>query len=154
MSEEIKHEKCARCKTWRLPAMFLNEAGRKLKTCSSCRTTQNNYTANNKCDHKRIRGTCKDCKKDIKSTIGQWIYYAKENDKQNNRYDADNFIDKCFLRCLIEEYPNCYYEDCKVNIQSFMDIDKSAMIERINNTIGHIKSNCVLCCIKCSIVKK
>ena len=32
MSEEIKYEKCTRCKTWRLPSMFLNEVGRKLKT--------------------------------------------------------------------------------------------------------------------------
>ena len=51
MSEEIKHEKCARCKTWRLPSMFLNEVGRKLKTCEKCRVKQRNYTANSKCNN-------------------------------------------------------------------------------------------------------
>ena len=63
MTEEIKHDKCTRCKSWRLPSAFLNEAGRKLKTCSSCRTKQVNYTANNKCIHDRDRAKsrCKEC---------------------------------------------------------------------------------------------
>ena len=34
---EVKHEKCYRCKCWRLPASFLNSKGRKLKCCSNCR---------------------------------------------------------------------------------------------------------------------
>lgn len=34
---EVKHEKCNRCKCWRLPASFLNSKGRKLKCCSNCR---------------------------------------------------------------------------------------------------------------------
>ena len=35
--EEVKHDKCGKCKCWRLPADFLNEKGRLMKTCRFCR---------------------------------------------------------------------------------------------------------------------
>ena len=79
---------------------------------------------------------------------------SKATDKKFNIYDANNFIDKCFLEGLIEEYPNCYYDDCKVELQYVEYQDNLATIERLNNTIGHIKSNCVLCCLKCNLMKK
>jgi hypothetical protein len=37
LKKEIEHFKCARCKCFRLPELFLNDAGRKLKTCEKCR---------------------------------------------------------------------------------------------------------------------
>eukprot|EP00466_Bigelowiella_natans_P011399 jgi/Bigna1/41588/e_gw1.54.15.1 len=42
-NEEIKYEKCNRCKCHRLPEDFLNEKGRKLKTCIKCRDIQKKY---------------------------------------------------------------------------------------------------------------
>ena len=54
MSDEIKHEKCGRCKCWRLPSEFLNDKKRKLKTCSKCRNPK-------KCPHDRRKSQCKDC---------------------------------------------------------------------------------------------
>ena len=35
--QEVKHDKCGKCKCWRLPADFLNEKGRLMKTCRFCR---------------------------------------------------------------------------------------------------------------------
>ena len=67
-----------------------------------------------------------------------------------NIYDADRFIDKCFLEGLVEEYKQCYYGDCEVNLQYTEYQDDLASIERLDNSIGHIKSNCVLCCLKCN----
>jgi len=82
------------------------------------------------------------------------INCSKQKDKKNNKYDADHFIDKCFLEGLVEEYTHCYWEDCKVELQ-FKDYqDDLATIERLDNTIGHIKSNCVLACRKCNAMKK
>ena len=72
----------------------------------------------------------------------------------NNIYDADRFIDKCFLKGLVEDYKQCYYGDCEVNLQYKEFQNDLATIERLDNSIGHIKSNCVLCCLKCNNSKK
>ena len=59
--EEVKHEKCNRCKCWRLPEDFLNEKGRKIKTCLKCRALCKIYIEKNKCEHNRIKSQCKEC---------------------------------------------------------------------------------------------
>lgn len=106
------------------------------------------------CDHGRVRSHCKECKDPIKLTIGNMIRDSRSNDKKYNRYDADRHIDMCFLEALVEEYSHCYYEDCKAELQYVKYQDDLATIERLDNDIGHIKSNCVLCCLKCNHLKK
>ena len=106
------------------------------------------------CEHDKRRSQCKKCKDPIKLTIKTMIKCSKGSDKKYNRYDANNFIDKCFLEGLVEEYPNCYYNDCKVELQYIKYQDDLATIERLDNSIGHIKSNCVICCFKCNIMRK
>ena len=102
------------------------------------------------CPHKRIKQTCKKCSDPVKVSIKQWIFKSRQYDKMRNIYDADRFIDKCFLEGLIEDYKQCYYGDCEVNLQYTEYQDDLASIERLDNSIGHIKSNCVLCCLKCN----
>ena len=97
---------------------------------------------------------CKECSDPIKVNIKQWIFNSRQYDKMNNIYDADRFIDKCFLKGLIEDYKQCYYGDCEVNLQYTEYQNDLATIERLDNSIGHIKSNCVLCCMKCNKSKK
>jgi len=106
------------------------------------------------CGHNKRRNDCKKCNDAIKLTIKNMISNTKQSDKKCDRYDANNFIDKCFLEGLIEEYPNCYYEDCKVELQYIEYQDNLATIERLDNSMGHIKSNCVLCCKQCNVMKK
>eukprot|EP00466_Bigelowiella_natans_P013998 jgi/Bigna1/56912/estExt_Genewise1Plus.C_1460009 len=77
-NEEIKYEKCNRCKCHRLPEDFLNEKGRKLKTCIKCRRTAKRYRNNeevkkkkaecdkkwrqkSKCEHGKRRNRCVCC---------------------------------------------------------------------------------------------
>ena len=101
------------------------------------------------CEHNRMRSGCKQCSGPVKVTIRNWISHSRTSDKKRNRYDADNFIDKCFLKGLVEDSPNCYY--CKIKMQYILyHQDDLATIERINNTIGHTKSNCVIACRKCN----
>ena len=97
----------------------------------------------------------------LKLAFKQWIISRRQYDKMRNIYDADRFIDKCFLEGLVEEYKQCYYGDCKdadglgpVNLQYTEYQDDLASIERLDNSIGHIKSNCVLCCLKCNKMNK
>ena len=72
------------------------------------------------CPHKKIKRTCKKCSDPIKVNIEQWIFNSRQYDKMHNIYDADRFIDKCFLKGLIEDYHQCYYEIAKStsNIQN------------------------------------
>lgn len=106
------------------------------------------------CDHNLQKHNCKQCSDAIKITINKIISHSKQKDKKYDRYDANNFIDKCFLESLIEEYPCCYYEDCKVELQYVKFQDDLATIERLDNSVGHIKSNCVICCLRCNNLKK
>jgi hypothetical protein len=82
------------------------------------------------------------------------IKCSKTSDKKFNRYDANNFIDKCFLEGLVEEYTQCYWKDCKVQLQYVEYRHDLATVERLNNSIGHIKSNCVIACLRCNNMRK
>ena len=106
------------------------------------------------CEHGRLRNQCKICSDPLKVTIKTMISSAKEKDKKYNRYDVVNFVDYCFIENLLEDYAHCYYEDCKKELQITEHNDSLATIERINNNLGHIKSNCVICCLSCNIARK
>jgi len=104
------------------------------------------------CEHNLHKYYCKTCKNPIKVCISRWISSTKQSDKRRNHYDADRFIDKCFLKELVKDFRNCYY--CKVELQYIEYNDTLATIERLDNSIGHIKSNCVLCCKKCNLSRE
>ena len=120
---------------------------RQKQTCEECGGSQI-------CPHNREKYRCKKCSDPIKVNIEQWIFSRRQYDKIYNIYDADRFIDKCFLEGLVEDYKQCYYGDCNVNLQYTEYRNDLATIERLDNSIGHIKSNCVLCCMKCNKSKK
>jgi len=101
------------------------------------------------CPHNLQRHWCKTCSDPIKVSIKCWISSSKQSDRKYNRFDADRFIDKCFLKELVKDYPQCYY--CEVELQYIEYNDTLATIERLDNSIGHIKSNCVLACRKCNL---
>jgi len=101
------------------------------------------------CKHKLQRYYCKTCSDPIKVSIQCWIMNSKQSDKKRNHFDADRFIDKCFLKELIKDYRNCYY--CEVELQYVDNNNTLATIERLDNSIGHIKSNCVLACRQCNL---
>jgi len=104
------------------------------------------------CPHNLQRQWCKTCSGPVKVSIQGWIMNTKQSDKKYNRYDADRFIDKCFLKELVKDYPNCYY--CEVELQYINNNDTLATIERLDNSVGHIKSNCVLACRKCNLSRE
>ena len=163
--------KCVRCKSDRYADDFIKE-GKQLKTCLSCRNRNRESRIKNKCEHGRRRNTCrkcggvsvcehdkqrqmcKNCGDPIKITIRHWVFDRRSYDKKCNIYDPDCFIDKCFLQGLVEDYPNCYYEDCQVQLQYVDYTDNLASIEQLDNSLDHIKSNCVIACLKCNNLKK
>jgi len=120
------------------------EHGRRRCECKEC-------GGGSICDHNRLRNTCKECmshEQKIEYIQKKMIYSSRHHDKEYNRYDADNFIDKCFLEGLFEDSENCHY--CGVEFTYNEKIATFVTIERLNNSIGHIKSNCVLACWDCN----
>ena len=102
-----------------------------------------------KCIHDVRKVNCKKCANEPKKIlIKRMISHSRETDKKHNRYDADRFIDKCFIESLIDESMYCYY--CKKEMQIIEYNDDICTIERLDNNIGHIKSNCVLACRGCN----
>ena len=130
-----------RCECKQCGGSQICEHNKRRSQCKEC-------NGNQLCEHNKQRSKCKECKDPIKITIINWMKHTKETDKKYNRFDIVNYIDKCFCNNLVEEYPNCYY--CKVELQYIKYQDDLSTIERIDNTIGHIKSNCVLACMKCN----
>ena len=78
------------------------------------------------CSHNRQKSHCKKCSDPIKVNIEQWIFKSRQYDKMRNIYDADRFIDKCFLKGLIEDYKNVI----TVIVKSTCNIQNIKMILR------------------------
>jgi hypothetical protein len=77
---------------------------------------------------------------------------SKRSDERMNLYDEDNFIDKKFIYKLVDKCKmKCYY--CKGKMTAGNSCKTHMSIERINNNIGHIKSNSVLSCLSCNLKK-
>jgi hypothetical protein len=119
------------------------EHGRRRAYCKDCKGSR--Y-----CEHDLQIQTCKICTDPVDVTICKWLNNARTSDKEYNRYDADFFIDRCFLEALIEnDGSTCYY--CATELQYIEFGGNQATIERISNDIGHIKSNVVIACHSCNV---
>tara|TARA_R110000868_G_scaffold87702_1_gene245022 strand:- start:46 stop:645 length:600 start_codon:yes stop_codon:yes gene_type:complete len=96
----------------------------------------------------------------LKVKIKNIIRGSKESDKKNNRtYNEEDYITRVFLMSLYEtQQGKCFYENC--NCEMTLDFNKSCRtptqisIQRLDNEIAHIKSNCVFSCFFCNVVKR
>jgi hypothetical protein len=70
------------------------EHGRRRPICKECGGASI-------CEHGRQKSQCKECMNDeqkIEYIQKTMISSSRQADKKSNRYDPDNFIDKCFSR--------------------------------------------------------
>lgn len=110
-----------------------------------------NCCGSSMCIHNKEKDQCKLCSDPIKITIMNMIKSSKHTDIKKNKYDANHFIDYPFVEQLVFESKNCHY--CKIEMQFIEYQDDMCTIERLDNSIGHIKSNCVLACRECNFRK-
>jgi len=102
------------------------------------------------CVHNRRKIECRECGDVIKKTIERFISCSKLSDKKNNRLDIVNFIDRDFCKLLIEESNNkCCYCNCELEFIHYSG--NMITIERIDNSLGHIKSNVKISCHHCNV---
>jgi len=161
--------KCSKCKKEHKIADF--RIGCEIfKMCVKCRERGKKYKEKNKCIHSKYKSRCKDCNgasicihnkrksqckecnDPIDITIKRMIYDSKQKDKKHNRYDEPNFIDYPFIQNLLSESNDkCYY--CSCELQYTYYTNNLATIERLDNSLGHIKSNCVIACRTCNYTK-
>ena len=104
------------------------------------------------CGHGKHKYACKECNDPIPITIGNMIKGAKQTDKRHNRYDLLNFVDTDFLKNLIEDAEGkCCYCECVLQYRQYQS--NLGTLERIDNTLGHIKTNCKIACFHCNVSK-
>ena len=156
---ELKTEKCSRCKILRKPSDFLfNE--KIYKTCGVCR--ENNKKYNDKYRQKthtpRPKNTEKYDVKMAKMKIENPLQYkfhtmiqgAVHSDQYNGKYDAVNLVNLEYLNKLYQIQDGlCIYCKCLMELD-FTQNPKKISLQRINNEYGHIKINCVFCCLNCN----
>jgi len=158
---------CNRCKVEKDEELFKSIRGKTTRNCQPCRDYINANRKKNNCKHERLRNNCKECGgasvcehdrrrrecnicSGVKALISKMINSSRKKDRLANRYDANNFIDKCFLQGLFEENPDLICPYCQDKMNTDEVNPKLVTIERIDNKIGHIKSNCILACLKCN----
>lgn len=134
---EVKHEKCNRCKCWRLPASFLNSKGRKLKCCSNCREkykcTQCDYKSADKSNLNKHIKTVHDNVKDIKCTQCDFKCSIKSDLNRHIKAVHDKLKDIECTQC-----------DFKCSTKGSLKIH----IKAVHNKIKDIE--CPQCDFKCS----
>ena len=122
--------------------------------CNPCphQRLKHNCVDCNPCPHQRLKENCRECNDALILTIQRFINGSKQSDKKYNRFDIANFIDNDFCKLLIEECNDkCCYCNCDLEYIKFGF--NLISIERIDNTIGHIKSNVKIACYHCNIKK-
>jgi len=147
----ICYNKCSKCFKYHTINNF-RKGNRILKNCIKCRYLRKKSTNKCKCIHQRQKLQCKECNDPIDLTIKTMVNCSRVSDKKNNRFEELNFVDYSFVKNLIDNSDNkCYY--CCSDLQYKYFNNSLATIERINNNLGHIKSNVVIACRTCNLCK-
>ena len=143
------HGGSSRCECGKQKSNCLIHGGSAICECGKQRGNCLIHGTTSICECGKQKSNCKIHSDPMKVTIRRWVSSHRIHDRKYNRYDADHHIDECFLHGLVEESPNCYH--CDSILQYVVKQPDMATIERLNNDIGHIKSNCVIACYKCNL---
>lgn len=130
------HRFCIMCKKAKSEVDFKNA---NIKTCVSCAENRKESDRKYKNSHWYIN----------------IIAANKKKDTIKGQYDEKKHIDKDFLlNKLAEQEGKCFY--CNVDmttISSRKIMPTKLTVERMNNSLGHYKHNCVLACHKCNVFR-
>lgn len=101
------------------------------------------------CEHERDITTCKLCSDPIPITVRNMVHNNLQKDKQKGMFDVTNCVDEDHVLELIwKAQGSCYY--CNCSMQYIYKQDNLASLERLTNSLGHVKGNCVISCLKCN----
>jgi hypothetical protein len=78
----------------------------------------------------------------------------RSDTKYNRLYDPQEYIDEEFLIYLWNEQDQqCYHCNGEMTLD-FTRSPSQISIQRLNNDLPHIKTNCVLACLSCNLNRK
>jgi hypothetical protein len=80
--------------------------------------------------------------------------YKNQDIKKKIYYKNVISYEECLEKLVISKL-KCYYcrKDCLLAYENVRE-DKQWTLDRIDNSIGHIKDNVVICCLKCNLKKR
>jgi len=81
--------------------------------------------------------------------------YKSQDKKANRQYIDEEFIDAKWINGKFNDNKYCLF--CKKHYELYLDENSNVVsnitVDRINNTLPHVKSNSQLCCHHCNITK-
>jgi len=92
--------------------------------------------------------------------VRNMISSSIKTDKKNNRiYEETDYVDYDFLLGLWETQTGlCGYEQCKCEMVLTFNLEtknpQQITIQRLDNDIAHVKSNVILSCYECNVIKR
>lgn len=168
MTEDTK-QRCTNCKCWRVPAEYVGARGGAVKRCIKCR---------DKDDRQKKRPDVRE-KRNARQSEKQYYkaHRAKKRAEDEERYlkhnaavikawRANNVNYKLSMikyQCIDRGY--AWSDDmtpdvCEAMITSpcfycdFLSVDWLNGIDRLDNKVGYVLSNCVGCCKFCNFIKR
>ncbi len=80
------------------------------------------------------------------------VNHSRKADKKSNReYAVDEYVTKAYLESIRRQQENmCCY--CGIEMQNVNRmLPDGATVQRLDNTLAHVKTNCVLACHQCNV---
>ena len=159
--------KCNRCHSWRLPTDFISN-DRNMKCCSKCREVATAFRKKYRDDNPdQIASLAERRKKyyddqkisnPLHIKFNRMIHCSIQSDTNSSRlYDLQDYIDEEFLNFVWNDQDQrCYHCNCIMTLDFSANarVPSQISIQRLNNDLPHIKSNCVLACLSCNFKRK
>jgi len=84
--------------------------------------------------------------------VKEMVCHSRGGDIKNNRYNETNYVDIDHLFKLMEIQAGCcVYCGIEMLVDDFTHSKDGVSIQRINNSLGHNKNNCVMSCFGCNV---
>ena len=95
---------------------------------------------------------CKDAKRELLCKLNSY----KQQDIRKNKYIKSDFINQdVLMEKLVISKLKCYY--CKESVLFLYENSRDTKqwtLDRLDNSIGHISENVVICCLKCNLERR
>lgn len=138
---------CRVCNETKEKKCFTNRGNKITNTCTDC---SNERATKDYCDHGVRNHDCYECVDIIHRRILMMLK-TKSTDKKKGR---NNDLTYDYVKYLIKECNDlCAYCGCELQHKS-KKYDNYSSIERINEELGHIESNCIITCLDCNINRR
>ena len=113
------------------------------KTTRTCILCSQQRKAQDYCEHDTRYHDCRLCR-DARGVSAMMWYKITTQDKAD--FTADDLLD-------MAQANQCYYCKCILQYET-PHVPDFATLERLDNSIRHLRGNCVVACFKCNVMDK